>query len=120
MSIFTESAKASLSGSKVMQNKTKVKTDDVITMFPDGITLTGFDILAKNEKSYAVFSFKENDKMYLNGGAILTKIALDWVALTDGDVSKASADLEKSGGVRIKLHKEFTGDKMITKVDILG
>ena len=107
--IFAQSAKEALGGSHVMQNRTKIGTNDLIAMFPDGVTVTEFDFIAKSDGTgYPVFAFKEDDTRYFNGGALANKVATKWAAMYDGDVEQASEALKAAGGCRIKLSNQKT------------
>ena len=44
--IFAQSAKEALGGSKVMQNRTKIGTNDLIALYPDGITVAVTALIA--------------------------------------------------------------------------
>lgn len=107
--IFAQSAKEALGGSHVMQNRTKISTNDLIAMYPDGVTVTEFDFIAKSDGTgYPVFAFAEDDSRYFNGGALANKVATKWAALYDGDLEAASAALKAAGGVKMKLSLQKT------------
>lgn len=107
--IFAQSAKEALGGSKVMQNRTKITTKDLISKYPNGITVTEFDFIAKSDGTgYPVFAFAEDDTRYFNGGALANKVASKWAAMYDGDIETASAKLKDTGGCKIKLSTKTT------------
>lgn len=107
--IFAQSAKEALGGSKVMQNRTKISTKELISKYPDGLTVTEFDFIAKGDGSgYPVFAFAEDNTRYFNGGALANKVASKWVAMYDGDIETASVKLRECGGCKIKLSTKTT------------
>lgn len=106
---FTKSAKEALGGSPVMQDRTKISTEEIIAKYPNGITVTEFDFIAKADgEGYPVFAFAEDPTRYFNGGSLANKVAARWVSMYDGDVYAASTDLKNSGGVKIKLEMRKT------------
>lgn len=107
--IFAQSAKEALGGSHVMQNRTKIGTNDLIALYPDGITVTEFDFITKGDgTSYPVFAFAEDNARYFNGGALANKVATKWASLYDGDIEAASEALKATGGCKIKLSNQKT------------
>lgn len=107
--IFAQSAKEALGGSKVMQNRTKIGTNDLIALYPDGITVTEFDFIAKSDGTgYPVFAYAEDNTRYFNGGALANKVATKWAAMFDGDIEVASESLKANGGCKIKLSNQKT------------
>ena len=108
MSKFAESAKKSLKSSRVMEGRTKLKTDKVIEDYPNGVTVDEFDMLHNSKgEEYVVMHIKDTD-FYFNGGALALQIAQGWVDDYDGDAIKASDDLKQDGGVTFILGKKPT------------
>lgn len=125
MKDFKKVAADAVSGSFVMQGREAIKTDLVIAGYPEGITITGADLITTTDaktgeqKIYAACLFQEDVTKYINGGASLTNIVREWM---DGyDSAEAmSADLKASGGVKIKLIKKLTKDgKSFTEVTVV-
>ena len=121
---FAEIARKECVLSAIMDGKTKISTEDVIKKYPNGITITGFDVISLDNgevnSAFPVLIFKENPAECFFGGALLTKIVAEWVAVC-GDVESASNELAESGGVRIKMTAGKTkAGKNITKIDIIG
>lgn len=116
---FLQAAQDALSGSKVMQGRTKISTEDIIKKYPDGVTVTEFDMIVKSDGAcYPVMAFKEDPDKYFNGGSLANKIAQDWIKMYDGDISTASDELKASGGVKFKLsNKKTRTGKTITAFD---
>lgn len=117
---FYELAEQTIGGSHVITGHEKISTDEVIKTYPDGITLTAFDIIPNDAGGYAVFTFSEAPTKFLNGGTLLTKMAFQWANAFDGDVEEASAKLTECGGVKVKLTSKRTKrGNTITAVEIL-
>lgn len=115
---FREIAKKETSLSEVMTDRTKVSTDDLIEQYPDGVTITAFDYVQskKSEGKYPVFNIAEDATVFCNAGTILTRIFDEFVAECNGNVDKASSELRRQGGLKVKLGHGQTksGDDLIT------
>lgn len=99
--------------SEIMANRTKVDKQN------GEYTIVDFDIVSNPKgEAYAVCAI--NDKEFINGGFVLTRIFTDIVAEYDGDIETARADFRESGGLRIKLEKAKTkANRDITNVTVL-
>lgn len=118
---FTETAKSAVTLSDLMNGRDKIDTASIIRDYPDGVTLTAFDIISINGAQYPVFLIKENDAVYYNGGHVLNKIVERWIAAYDGNITDASDDLTECGGIKIKLKESKTKrGNNITNVEIVG
>lgn len=98
----------------------QLKTDELIARFPDGITVYKFDIVKNGDSEFAVVLFKEAPTAYYNGGTVLNNIVSKWRDLF-GDCETASAELEKCGGVKLKLSKAVSKktNRPFTKVEVV-
>lgn len=107
MKDFKKVALDSVSGSFIYKDREKIEKDLLIATYPDGVTITGADLVSGENGIYAVATFAENPKQYFNGGKALTDIVKEWA---DGyeDCETMSADLQQSGGVKVKLTKTKT------------
>lgn len=118
---FKESAITATTLSALMDNRTKLSTEDVIKAFPDGVTINMFDIVQQSDGTeYPVFTISENDKVFYCGGIVLLKIAKQWALDYHGDITAASKALRESGGVKVKLSLSKTkNNNSITNVTIV-
>lgn len=106
--------------SPLMDNREKLSMDDVISNYPSGVTVNGFDIVTSGDKSYSVTTFSEDDSKFFFGGTVLTKIVTGWIAAFSGDIEKASDALRDSGGVRMQFsHGRTKNGKDVTMVKII-
>lgn len=98
--------------SEVMIDREKVKTDDLIETYPEGVTITAFDyVMSKKTKNeYPVFNIAEDDKIFCNGGTVLDRIFTEYVKVCEGDVTRASNELKRQGGLKVKLSHGTTKD----------
>lgn len=120
MSKFTEMAKANVNGCPLMVDRTKIGTDEIIKFYPDGITLTEFDILSVDDNYYPVILFAEDQTKFFFGGAVLSKIIASWMKDYAGDVKAASDDLKASGGVKIRMKRSKTkNNRDVVLIDVL-
>ena len=107
MNNFKDKAKASTASCTLMENRTKIQTEELISRYPDGVTITGFDFLTGDNGKYPVCIFKENDNECFFGGSAMTEICNSWMEgyTLPADCSK---DLSAAGGVKIKFEKSKT------------
>lgn len=134
MGNFRAKAIAAVSSSSVTAGRIKVQIKDVAKQYPDGITITDFDIFSKKEvkkdkesgelkeieSRFAVIAFEENSAAYFNGGTMLTKIIKSWASdygysdglpLDDADNAGAiytckCAYLEENDLIKVKLYPD--------------
>lgn len=107
MKDFKKTALDSVSGSFIYKDREKIEKDLLMATYPDGVTIVGADLVSGDSGIYAVAIFAENPKQYFNGGKALTDIVKEWA---DGyeDCEVMSADLQASGGVKVKFTKTKT------------
>lgn len=115
----------------IMVDKEKLETDDVINK---ELTIIGFDFAPKFDKdgqpiidsstgetdTFGVVVFKEMPDKYYCVGAVFTKVCHAWMSgFTSAE--EASAELLKSGGVRVKFTPSKTKrGNNLTAVEILN
>lgn len=105
---FSAAAKKATTLSPIMEGKERLTVDDVISLYPEYITINGFDIISTGMESYPVLTFAEDSGKFVFGGAIMNNICHDWAELCEGDVEEASKQLNLAGGVKIKFEKART------------
>ena len=111
MNKFTEKAKKVLGGSEVIAGLEKVENDLLIATYPDGITITGADMLTTKDektgedKTFVAYTFAEDPTRYACGGKVLTDL---FTSLMEGypDAVQFSAALKQEGGIKVKLQKK--------------
>lgn len=124
--IFAEIAKKETSLSPVLQGRTKVSVSEIMSKYPDGVTIVGFDLIRTRDKQgeeseYPVLAIEEDSSVCFFGGFVLHRIVKEWVALYSGDVAEASKSLTEAGGVKIKMHERKTkSGNNITTVEVVG
>lgn len=99
--------------SDLMDGRTKVsKTDGTIH-------ISDFDIVPdKKGVVYAICAI--NDKEFINGGHVLTKIFTSIIEVFSGDKEKAREEFRASGGLDVKLTRQKTqSGHDITTVEVL-
>ena len=117
---FSNKAKETiLNSSKVIENHAKVTTDDLISAYPAGCTISAVDLIHGEKGDYAVFNIAERADVYSNGGKVLTSIVKAWADDFGGDIAALNNELRNSGGVKVVLSKSRTKKgQTFTKVDI--
>lgn len=121
MSRFTSAAKAATSTSFVTAGRDKISTEDIITTYPEGITITALDRMGTGADYYYAVAFKEDPKAFFFSGTILTKICDNMVEMFSGDCEVTSTALKEEGGLKIRLHTEKSEktNRYYTACDIL-
>lgn len=119
MGNFKSKAVSATTISKLMENRTKISTDEIISKYPEGVTIIGFDWMTGDEGKYPVCIFKENEHECFFGGVSLTQICTAWMEGYE-DTEKCSADLASEGGVKIQFTKGLTKNKRtFTKCEVV-
>lgn len=122
---FKGIAKEATESSFVMKNREKVDLDDIIKDNPDGVTIIEADLMNGTDKNgnpevYPVLAIKEDKKVFFFGGCVVKQIVQKWLESFNGDAQSMSAELTKSGGVKIKFTKGRTkSGNNITKCEII-
>lgn len=124
---FKSLASDAVASSFVMSGRQEMKNDAVIAGFPNGVTVTAFDIVPVTRDDggvgeMAVYQIAENDAVYCKGGSAHVKIFKAWLdAAPEGsNAETVSAELKAAGGVKMKLHKQpLHGGKTYTVIDII-
>ena len=109
---FKKIASDAVAASFVMSGRDELKNDGVITGFPNGVTITGFDIIPVTKddgtpSEMPVYTIAENDKVFCKGGGAHLKIFHAWLeSAGDGATPESvSAELKSVGGVKVKIAK---------------
>ena len=110
---FRNIAKRETVISDIMENRTKV--DKVNCRY----NIVDFDIVANAKgESYAVCAI--NDREFINGGFVLSRIFGSIIDEYDGDKEKARADFRAQGGITVELKKSKTrAGRDITTVEVI-
>lgn len=99
--------------SDIMTDRTKVdKTDGEIHIHD-------FDLIANTKgEVYAVCAI--NERQFINGGFVLTRIFTSIVEECGGNIDYARSEFRKSGGLDVKLERKKTSsNRDITTVEVL-
>lgn len=91
----------------LMNGREKIATEDLLAKYPNGITITSFDILNGQNGEHMICTFAEDTSRFYNGGKILTDMAKAWVEDYQS-VEEANKDFMTCGGVKVKLSKGRT------------
>lgn len=124
--LFTKLAKKATTLSYIMEGREKIKTADVISLYPDGITITEFDMVTTPDNNgvastYPVLAFSEDDSKFIYGGKAVKDMCTMWLANFDGDVEATSQALKAAGGVKIKMSSQRTKNgNNFTRIDVIG
>lgn len=126
MSRFSDLAKKQTAGSPVLQERTKISTNEIVARYQDGITINGFDFLNGKNGRYVVCCFRNDPGRYFNGGKILTNIFESFVAEYQHDEMTFNEALDACMkdfgpvGLKVKLSDGRTKDgNRVTLVEVL-
>ena len=107
MKDFKKAAKSTQGESFIMDGREKIETALLIATYPDGVTVTGADLLKGDSGSFAACIFAEDPDKFFFGGQALTSIVKEWSEGYD-DLAAMSADLAAAGGVKMKFERTKT------------
>lgn len=119
MGTFKDRAINATTISKLMEGRTKISNDELISKYPDGVTVIGFDWMQGDDDKYPVCVFLENENECFFGGMSMTAICYAWMEGFENP-EECSAALCGEGGVKIKFTKGKTkGNRNFTKAEII-
>ena len=117
---FVQRAMETTTIHSIADGKNQLRTDEVINLYPNGVTITAFDVVKTEDKEFSILLFKENENAFFYGGTVLTNLCKAWLQMTGLNCAETSVMLADEGGVTVKLSKALGKNKMIyTKVDII-
>lgn len=120
MAKFRQKAAKTTTISALMEGRTKLKTAEIISDYPQGVTVIGFDIIPGKDGSYPIFVIAEDPGVFFSGGIVMQNIVSDWMEDYGTDIEQANADLKAEGGVKIRLEQSTTrAGRNITRVTVL-
>ena len=124
MSRFAERAKENQKkGCKVMEGRDKIAIEDIITDYPDFITVDEVGYIPdENGDMIAVLHFVEGENYFFFGGKVLKELVDDWVTtFGDGDPEKCTEELKKDGGCKLQLFRKKAkkGGKVYTGYNVV-
>lgn len=124
--MFAAMAQKAVANSQVREGRERISTEEIISHYPDGVTITEFDMLSKRNgvelTTFPTFAFAEDDTKYFNGGTSLKKIVDEWLQHFEGDIDACNAALKAAGGCKIRLLPSIrTGNgNNFVPVEVLG
>lgn len=124
--MFANIARKATSLSPLIEGKTKISVSEIIESYPEGITLTSFDMVSStdqngNPSNYPVFVFAEDSTKFGFGGTVLKNITSAWLESFEGDVDACAKALTANGGVKLKFAQGKTRNgRNITTIEVIG
>lgn len=120
MSKMADVARKILGGGGVTGGLEKIKIDELIKTYPNGVAVNGFDLISYNGGQFPVFTFVENPAQCFSGGKALQDLVNGWLEFCDGDIGEANANLQAEP-VILKLAKVKTkAGRDFTRVEVCG
>lgn len=109
--------------SDVMDEREKIKTEDLQTRFPNGITINDIDLIENvddegNVDSYYVYAFKEDKSKFAFAGSVLKRI-FDAIWKECGGLEEARKAIAEQG-LKVQLSEGRTKvGRAVTLVKVL-
>lgn len=126
MSIFRKIAIETTTLSDLMTERTKKQIDDLIKDYPEGFTITDFDITElKGEdgvEKVGVFTIAEDESIFCFAGLVLTNMFKSWISLYEGDkeiTREAYADAKDFITVKAYKKKVNNSNRTVTAITVL-
>lgn len=117
---FKQYAEQATTLSPLMTGREKKNTDYMIENYPNGFTIEEFDMITIKESMFPVVTVKEEPGIFYYGGTVLSKICNEWINAYEGDITQASEDLKRAGGIKIKVTNGKTkSNQNLTQITIL-
>lgn len=93
--------------SELMTDREKIATEDIISRYPEGITINKFDKVTVNDDTFYVFTFKEDESVFAFSGFVIAKF-FDTLVAKYGDLYNANDVLYDNGGIKVILESSKT------------
>ena len=88
----------------IAKDKERIKLAEMITRYPDGVTITAFQRLVGENGVFFVFTFDEEPTAYFAGCTTLDKLANAWLDdHPDQTIEETNEELAAEGGVKIRM-----------------
>lgn len=114
-----EIAKQTIAESEILVNRKKIKVEDIIFNYSNGVHINGFDMLNNDEDTFPVFTFEEDESKYFYGGFILKKMIDGMLNTLGGDFNELNKMLaDEPLHIKLKTGKTKKG-RDITEVEIV-
>lgn len=124
--MFAELARKATVLSPIIEGKEKISVGDIIANYPNGITVTEFDMVTSVDKdgnpdTYPVFVFAEDTSKFGFGGSVFKNICENWIHHFDGDIETCAKALQAGGGVKMIFSQAKTkAGRPVTTIEIVG
>ena len=108
-------------GAGLATGRERIRVDDLIAAYPEGITITGMDLLpvSGEDRTYSIFTFAENEQLYFSGGGDIPKLGEIFLSEYEGDLTGINEELQ-ANPIRIRIRKVKTKrGTLYTKVEAL-
>ena len=93
--------------SELMTDREKIATEDIISRYPDGITINKFDKVSVNDDTFYVFTFEEDETVFAFSGFVIAKF-FDALVAKYGNTDNANDALYDNGGIKVILESSKT------------
>ena len=124
--MFADLARKATVLSPIIEGKEKISVGDIVANYPDGITVTEFDIVNTTDKdgnpdTYPVFVFAEDTSKFGFGGSVFRTICDNWLDHFDGDIETCAKALNAAGGVKMIFSQTKTkAGRSVTTIKVIG
>ena len=107
--------------SPLMEGREKLRMEDLVKRYPNGVTITAVDMIpdTKSGELYSLFTFKEDETKFASGGVIFNKIAKKWLEAYDYNIHNLSHDLTEESIVIIFYYDKTSNKRDVVKCEIV-
>lgn len=106
--------------SGLTSGRTKIKTDDLIATYPDGVHITAISKNNYNGSNYYAYTFAEDPTKFFTSGTVVTEKTDELLDDYDGDMAALNADLRAEYLKAIFSKRRGKSNREYTNVAFLG
>ena len=106
---FAKAASKAVSNSFVREGREHISIDDLAAEYPNGVTITEFDMLNSKDGAFPTFAYAEDINKFFNGNTSLKNIVDAWLAEFNGDVEECSNALVGVGATMAPSSQVWKG-----------
>lgn len=121
---FQETAKQEATLAKIMENRDKIETEQIVSDYPDGIHIDEIEKISMQKEEgleiFWAFHFTEEPDCFAFAGMVLGRIFDRFLEQYEGEVDELATDLKKEPlGVILESGKTKDGKRNVTTIKVI-
>lgn len=121
---FKNVAKNVTTLAKIMENRDKIDTEEIISKYPDGFIIDEIEFVTmqKGNDTDEFWAFHIAGTNYFAfAGLVLNKIFNEYLKIMEGDYQALYSEFAQSGGIKVKLKSEISksSKRPVTTVEVI-